>query len=213
MRVRVRMITTMVEVIIRTLHISLIKQNRFFVECYVDPSRKAKAEKFINEKDQLLSLGAGYLMKKYLPKGDIQISSSGKPFLFNGPFFNISHSGEYVVFASHQSRDVGIDIERIDENKLDGIRYVLDQEEEKVSDITTLFQIWSNKESTAKCISTGIKDIKAIKGLPLEGLRNIEGNDYYTKSTIYDGYSLSITLKGNEPFIVKIEPLHSLEEQ
>ena len=61
-RVHVKMKTTMVEVIIRILHISLIKQNFSFVFSFVNDDRKAKAKKFINEKDQLLSLGAGYLM-------------------------------------------------------------------------------------------------------------------------------------------------------
>lgn len=204
---------TMVEVIIRTLHISLIKQNRLFVVSYVDPTRKAKAEKFVNENDQLLSLGAGYLLKKHLPKGEIKLNTNGKPFLTNGPFFNISHSGEYVIFASHPTRDVGIDIEKVDENKLDGIRYVLDQEEKKENDINTLFQIWSNKESIIKCLSSSLKDIRNIKGLPLEGIRNIDGEDYYTKSAVYDGYSLSVTLKGREPFDIRIETINSLEER
>ena len=202
----------MVEVIIRILHISLVKQHFSFVVSFVDKDRKAKAEKFVNEKDRLLSLGAGYLMRKYLPKGDIKINTNGKPYLDSGPFFNISHSGEYVVFISHQSRDVGIDIERIDENKLDGIRFVLDQEEEKVSDISTLFQIWSNKESLIKCLSTDLKDIKSIKGLPLDGARTIEGQECFTRSMIYNGYSLAVSLKGREPFEMRIETINSLEE-
>ncbi len=203
----------MVEVIIRILHISLIKQNLSFVVSFVNQSRKEKAERFVNEKDQLLSFGAGYLMKKYLPSDDVRKAESGKPYLVNGPFFNISHSGEYVIFASHQPREVGVDIERIDEKKLDGIRFVLDEEEEKITDINTLFQIWSNKESVIKCSSKGLKDIKSVKGLPLEGIRTVGNVDYYTKSIIHVGYSLSVTLKGKEPFMIKIEHINSLEER
>ncbi len=203
----------MVEVIIRILHISLIKQNLSFVLSYVDPSRKEKAERFKNEKDQLLSLGAGYLMKRYLPEGEIKIMESGKPYLTNGPSFNVSHSGEYVVFTSSNNSEVGIDIERIDENKLDGIRYVLDEEEKKINDSGLLFQIWSNKESLIKCSSNGLKDIKKVKGLPLNGLRIINEQSYYTKSVIYNGYALSITVKQEEPFNIKIENINSLEEQ
>ena len=203
----------MVEVIIRILHISLIKQNLSFVVSCVDKSRKEKAERFVDEKDQLLSLGAAYLMKKYLPKGEIKIMDTCKPYLPNGPFFNVSHSGEYVVFASSNSSEVGIDIERIDENKLDGIRYVLDEEEKKINDSGVLFQIWSNKESLIKCSSNGLKDIKKVKGLPLNGKRIINGQSYYTKSVIYNGYSLSLTLKQEEPFDIKIENINSLEEQ
>ena len=209
---RARIKKAMVEIIVRILHISLIKQNFSFVFSYVNKSRKEKAERFRNEKDQLLSLGAGYLIKKYLPEGDIKIMESGKPFLPNGPFFNVSHSEECVVFASSNNSEVGIDIEKIDENKLDGIRYVLDEEEKKISDSGMLFQIWSNKESLIKCSSNGLKDIKKVKGLPLVGERIINGQSYYTKSVIYNGYSLSVTLKTNEPFNIKIENINSLEE-
>ena len=129
------------------------------------------------------------------------------------PFFNVSHSGEYVAFAFSKTSEVGIDIEKIDENKLDGIRYVLDEEEKKINDSGVLFQIWSNKESLIKCSSNGLKDIKKVKGLPLNGKRIINGQSYYTKSVIYNGYSLSLTLKQEEPFDIKIENINSLEEQ
>ena len=151
-------------------------------------------------------------MKRYLPNGEIKITKSGKPYLENGPFFNLSHGDEYIAFIS-SAREVGIDIERINQNKLDGIRYVLNQEEKEVADINTLFQIWSNKESLVKCTSNGLKDIKSVKGLPLIGNRNIEGQDYYTESMIYDCYSLSVTLKGKEPFKIRIERINSLEER
>lgn len=201
----------MVEVIVQILHISLIKKHLPFVLSFVDKNRKEKAERFVNEKDQLLSLGAGYLMKRYLPNDELKINENGKPYLVNGPFFNVSHSNEYVVFISHPYRDVGVDIEEIKDNKADAIKYVLNQDEEGVDDVNTLFQIWSNKESLIKCSSNGLKDIKSVKGLPLIGNRNINGCDYYVNSLIYDGYSLSVALLGDKPFNIKINRLNSLE--
>ena len=203
----------MVDIIIRVLHTSLVKQKLSFVMSFVDPKRKEKAERFVKEQDRLLSLGAGYLHKKYLPQGEIKVNESGKPYLADGTFFNVSHSGEYVVLVSHPSRDVGVDIEQINENKRDGIEFVLNSEEKKISDAGTLFQIWSNKESLIKCLSTGLKCIKTVSGLPLEGERSIDGESYFTKSMIYNGYSLSVTLKGKEPFNIKIEQVDILEEQ
>ena len=199
------------EVIIRILHTSSVKQRLSFVESFVNTKRKEKADRFVKEQDRLLSLGAGYLLRKYL-SNDIDIADSGKPYIPNGPFFNISHSGEYAVLVIHPSREVGADIEQINENKRDGIECVLDSEEKKIDDIGTLFQIWSNKESLTKCLSTGLKDIKKVRGLPLEGKRTIEGKDYFAKSLIYNGYSLSVTLKGKEPFGVKIEQVDILEQ-
>ena len=178
------------------LHTSLVKDNYEFVLSFVDEQRKETALKYAHEKDRLLSLGAGYLLKKHLPNKEIKKTSSGKPFIEGGPQFNISHSGEYVVLAIHPSRPVGVDIERIDDKKLDAIKYVLNDEEKGINEVHDLFRIWSNKESLIKCTSIGLKDIRKVKGLPLERVR--EG--YYTKSMIYDGYSLSITLKDEEPF-------------
>ena len=160
---------------IHILHISQVKKRFLFVSSFVEEKRKEKAEKYVNEKDRLLSFGAGYLLKKYLSKEDIKLTDSGKPYLPNGPFFNLSHSEEYVVLAIHSARDIGVDIEKIDDQRVDAIRFVLNEEEKKVSDVNTLFQMWSNKESLIKCMSTGLKDIKNVNGLPLEGIRTIDG--------------------------------------
>ena len=192
----------MKEATIHILHASLIKDNLSFLLSFVDENRKEKALKYAKEKDQLLSLGAGYLMKKYLPKGEIKTTESGKPYLEDGPYFNISHSGEYVVLAINSEADVGVDVEKIDENRRESVKFVSNKEEKEIEDINSLFQIWSNKESLIKCMGTSIGDIKNINGLPLEGMRVINGENYYTKSMIYNGYSLSVTLKDKEPFAI-----------
>lgn len=190
----------------------LVKDNFDFVLSFVSPERKTKALKYIQKKDQLLSLGAGYLIKKNLPREDILASKGGKPYIKGGPFFNISHSGEYVIMVVHKTREVGVDIERINESKLNAIKYVLSGKEKTVKDTNTLFLMWSNKESLIKCLSTGIQDIKIVSGLPLEGVRTINNEDFYTRSQIYNNYSLSVTLKGNEPFNIFIKPITNLEE-
>lgn len=194
------------------LNTHLVKNNLEFVLDFVDADRKVKALKFVQEKDRLLSLGAGYLVKKYLPHENISETKSGKPYLKNGPYFNVSHSGEYVVLVIHDSREVGVDIERINDSKVDAIKYVLSDKEKSVIDTNTLFLLWSNKESLIKCLSTGIQDIKIVSGLPMEGIRTINNEDFYTRSQIYDNYSLSVTLKGSEPFNIAIKPITSLEE-
>ncbi len=192
------------------LHTSLVKEKYDFVFSFVEKSRQEKALKFAHEKDRLLSLGAAYLMKKYLPLGRIIENENRKPYLEGGPFFNISHSGEYIVFASHPTREVGIDIEQVIEDKVDAIKYVLTNEEKDLTDPVKLFRIWSNKESLIKCLSTSLKDIRSVSGLPLEGVREFDGESYFTKSTVYRGYSLSLTLKGKEPFELNIKPVESI---
>ena len=194
------------------LNTILVKRHLSFIYSFVDEKRREKAERYAHEKDQLLSFGAGYLLKKYLPKGEIKEMKNGKPYLEDGPFFNISHSGEYVVLAIHPTKEVGIDIEKIDESRVDAIRFVLNKDEKKTNDTTTLFQIWSNKESLAKCISTGLKDMKNISGFPLEGNRTINEENYYSKSMIYDNYSLSVSLKGKEPFDININRVEEIKQ-
>ena len=198
------------EVKIYILHTSIVKDNLSFISSFVNEQRKERAERYLQEKDRLLSYGAGYLLKKYLPSEDFKETSSGKPYLEDGPCFNVSHSGEYVVLAIHPNRDIGVDIERINEKKLDTIRYVLNEEEKKIEDIESLFRIWSNKESLIKCLSLYLLDIKTASGLPLEGLKVVKDKDYYCKSMIYDNYSLSVTLKGKEPFDLVINRINNL---
>ena len=193
------------------LNTSLVKDNYVFLLSFVDSKRKDKALRYVHENDRYLSLGAGYLIKKYLPNKEIKETESGKPYLEGGPYFNISHSKDLVVMAFSNARDVGVDIEFIDSNRVDAIAYVLTSEEKGIVDANTLFQIWSNKESLIKCTSTGLKDIKSVNGLPLEGVRKVNNESYYTKSSLYNGYSLSVTLKGNEPFNIDINSINSLD--
>ena len=194
------------------LNTQLVKDNFDFILNFVSLERKEKALKYVQEKDKLLSFGAAYLIKKYLPSEEIKETKSGKPYFANGPFFNISHSGEYVAMVIHQSRDVGVDIERINDSKIDAIKYVLSDEEKSGKDTNTLFLMWSNKESLIKCLSTGINDIKIVSALPMEGVRIINNQNYFTRSQIYNNYSLSVTLKGNEPFNINIKHIIDLEE-
>ena len=201
------------EIIIYILNTAFVKDNFLFVSSFVDEKRKEKALRYKNEDDQLLSFGAGYLLKKYLPLGEIKKTSTGKPYLENGPFFNVSHSGEYVVLVIHPTRDVGVDIEKINKNREDAIRFTLCEEEKGINNTDTLFLLWSNKESLIKCTSTGLKDIKKVSGLPLEGNRVVEGISYYTNSMIYEGYSLSVSLKGNEPFNINIKHINNLGDE
>ena len=187
-----------------------VKDNYDFVLSFIDPKRKEKAEKHVHEKDRLLSLGAAYLLKKYLPKGEIKEYPNGKPYLEDGPYFNISHSGECAVLAVHKSRDVGVDIQIIDKSKINAVKYVLNDNEKNIADDESLFKVWSNKESLIKCLSSSLKDIRSIDGIPLTGNRVFNNNEFYTVSRIFDDYALSITLKGKDPFEININIVESL---
>ena len=61
---------------------------------------------------------------------DFQKTSSGKPFFRgeNMPFFNLSHSGNFVGCALHD-REIGLDIQTLTEPRESLIRRVCTQEE------------------------------------------------------------------------------------
>ena len=99
-----------------------------------------------------------------------------------------------------------MDIEHIDENRIKAIKYSLTSEEKNITDLNELFLVWSNKESYIKCLGLSLSEIRKISGLPLSGTRN----GCYTKSMIYDGYSLSITIKGESPFEINIKEIKTL---
>lgn len=194
------------------LHTSLVKENLSAVLSFIDKGRKEKAEKYLNEKDRLLSYGAGLLIKKYLPSGEIKETKNKKPYLENGPYFNISHSGDFAVLAVCKTCDVGVDIELINEKKIDAIKFTLSEDEKMINNVNDIFRMWSNKESIIKCMSSNLNDIRRLNGLPLEGYRNVNGKDYYSKSMIYEGCSLSVTLHSKEDFEIVINRIDSLEE-
>ena len=202
----------MSDIIAYLLHIDLIRKHSSTLFSFCDEDRKVKANRFIQEKDRLLCIGAGYLLKRYLPEGPVKVTPSGKPYLADGPYFNLSHSGEYVLLGVCKTREIGVDIERINPSKIDGIRFVLSEEEKRIADEETLFRMWTNKESLTKCKGTGIQDIKSVNGLPLEGPRTLDEEHYYTTSMLEQGYALSVTLKGDEPFQISIKLITALEE-
>ena len=195
----------MMEVDVYILHTSDVKEKHPYVLSIVDKQRALKVSKYVHEKDQLLSLGAGYLLFKFLPKEQIKETKSGKPYLENGPFFNISHSGELVALAICEDSNVGIDIEKIDEKKINAIKSILCENEKNTENPGDLFKIWSNKESVLKCRLEPLIDVRKVSGLPFDGVRELDNRLYYTKSMNYEGYSLSATVEGDKPFKLNIK--------
>ncbi len=101
-----------------------------------------------------------------LPFAEIRfsVSATGKPFLTSHPglFFNISHSGNYVVCATAQN-EVGIDVERIRRaNYLIAERYFSPAEQQDLFALPLdeqqdyFFTLWTIKESYLKATGQGL---------------------------------------------------------
>ena len=69
--------------------------------------QKEKALKFKNEVDQVRSLGSSYLINS-LSKEPLLFNDMGKPFYENGPYFNVSHSGRFIMMAV-SNKEIGVD--------------------------------------------------------------------------------------------------------
>lgn len=144
-----------------------------------------------------------YLKKRFI--GEFEISKTGKPISDNS-YFNISHSGEYVVLAISNS-DIGVDIEHVKETTDDIKKYISSNEEyEYIKSDLNFFEVWTSKESISKALGIGItNNVKAIPALPLEGVKHYLDKDFYSKMIYKDDYVISITKETKNEFNVDLE--------
>lgn len=109
----------------------------------------------------LRSILANYLGKPPA-KVEIEIGKFGKPLVIGGPEFNLSHSGQIAAVALHPSLQVGIDIERCN-NEIKGSDFAsILSENEKRRAIqnpprnTQWLQMWVRKEAVVKATGLGL---------------------------------------------------------
>ena len=175
----------------------------------VNESQKEKALKFKSENDQIRSLASSYLMNK-LSKEPLQFNDTGKPFYQNGPHFNVSHSGQYIVMAV-SNKDIGVDIEENKEKDMSMLIRIFNEAEAKmIKEHADFYYLWCAKESLIKCIGSSVSKIKEVPALPFNGVKSFKGQEYYCQTFIEDKHIISITRLSNEPFNVKIEKVNQL---
>ena len=168
----------------------------------VSEKQKQKASSFKNEKDQIRSLLSSYLVNQ-LSNDELLTNDMGKPYFANGPFFNVSHSGKYVVMAVAQN-EVGVDIEECVEKDMSMLNRIFNEAEDKMlKEHADFYYLWCAKESLIKCMGSSIGHIKEIPSLPLNGLKTYKGKDYQCQAFILDKHIVSITREGPEEFTVQ----------
>lgn len=138
----------------------------------VPQRRRDKAARFKFDNDRIRCLAA-YLLATFAicsfsgcESGDIKIARGeyGKPELIypKGCFFNISHSGDYVVCAV-SDKPVGIDIQEKSRDCIDiAQRYFAPDEYKYIINLPedlrlgAFYEIWSLKESYIKALGMGL---------------------------------------------------------
>lgn len=156
----------------------------------------------------------------------ISLNKFGKPTLLTENFesikFNLSHSGDLIVYAFNISDEVGIDIEMmnnyIDHPQIadnyfssDEISY-LNSSKDRFEITDRFFRIWTRKEALLKAIGTGLlPDLRKIDVLQDEIKLNLsldELPEYQTRNfnvfdfSIHNNYKSSIACAGEKKRIL-----------
>lgn len=130
----------------------------------------------------------------------------GKPYI-DSMFFNISHSGEWVIVAC-SDKEVGVDIEKIQmENGVELYfseeekKYIRNADKEKKANVFT--KLWTLKESYLKYVGTGLyKDLDSFSINFSDDLIiccDKNGGEIELKSFLFhDNYYCSICSKDDE---------------
>ena len=175
----------------------------------ISDAQKEKANKYKNETDQIRSLASSYLINS-LSNKPLLFNDTGKPFFEKGPYFNVSHSGKYIVMAV-SDKEIGVDIEECVAKDMSPLIRIFNEAEAKmIKEHADFYYLWCAKESLIKCIGSSISKIKEIPSLPLNGLKTFKGKDYQSKSFVYEKHIVSITRESKEDFEVKIERISQL---
>lgn len=184
------------------------KHFRFLLE-NVSVGQKEKALRYANEIDQIRSLLSSYL-KNQLSREELLKNENGKPYFANGPYFNISHSGKYVLMVVSTS-EIGVDIEEIKNKDMSSLVRIFNEAEAKmIKEHSDFYYLWCAKESLIKCMGLTVGKVREIPSLPLNGLKTYKGKDYQCKSFIYDKHIVSITREGNEEYEIDIKKVNKL---
>ena len=174
------------------------------------PERMKRACRYVREEDKLMCMGAGILISYCLDISEREIffSEYGKPYLKKDMYFNISHSGECAVLA-FGNKEIGIDIEKIDDGNLKLMPYVFtENEREWIKEDPERFHImWSIKESVMKATGLGMSlEPFSFEISPYKKSIFINGRNYFFDHGIFENKSFAVVCEDEigEIFIKKV---------
>ena len=154
------------------MNVSFLKDDKLFARALeqADIERRKKVLSYKQNGDKVRSIAADLLLRFAYKEHDserdmpeIVYNNHGKPYFKgeNVPYFNLSHSHDYVVCAL-SDRENGIDIEKIRPGRLRlANRFFHEEEQRYLADLQvgqeeTFFKIWCLKESFVKYTGNGL---------------------------------------------------------
>ncbi len=174
--------------------------------------RREKINRLKHERDKKASLCAGLLINKFFKNSEIKLGKYGKPFAGNGKFFNISHSGDYVIIAVSDS-EVGCDIETVKDNDFERLGKIVFHENERnilknTSDKKEYFyQLWTRKEAFIKCLGEGFHfKISSLDLSRLPDMFKYQGRTFFFKEYMLSDVKIMLCTEDNI-FPEKIEEI------
>lgn len=139
---------------INNISINELKLNQF------PKYRREKLARIKDGRSKLHSYTAGLLLSEHISNKEIKLNEYGKPYC-DGVYFNLSHSGDYVILAISDGTEVGCDIEymkQADYMRLGKVVYT----ENELAALTSsedmrlkFYEFWTKKEAFMKCIGEG----------------------------------------------------------
>lgn len=143
-----------------------------------------------------------YALKQNLPLA-YKTDKKGKPYIPTLPFFNISHSGKYVVCAV-SNKEVGVDIERVSRMRIDLSRRILSEGElTKNTGVAgaglqrLLCEKWVRKEAYLKMTGDGLR--RSMTSLCFDSDRLCDEKVFSRLFNIDGGYLLSFCRQEEVP--------------
>jgi 4'-phosphopantetheinyl transferase len=146
---------------------------------WMDKQSKIAGRKLLQHGLKEMNLDPENIILKYNPYQ--------KPFLENGPFFNIAHSGAYVVCAISEEIEIGIDIEKKRRKKFPDIPLAFTDTENAMIDNCPdkLYDFWTKKEAIVKAEGRGLLH-KLSTMETSEGITCLNGKQYTTMEIAID---------------------------
>ena len=127
-------------------------------------------------------------LKKPISEIEFKYNAHNKPYIDNAFYFNISHSGKYIILAI-SNLPIGVDIESFKKINPKLINRIATKEDIESFDNRNydleFLKLWTLKEAYFKFIGTGITNLKAV-----------------TKNQIYSRCNVLTTI--NENFVLTI---------
>jgi 4'-phosphopantetheinyl transferase len=165
------------------------------IENLLSRVRRRKIGEYHFQADRLRCLAGGLLIEQAVRGKDIFFGSFGKPYVPGGPFFNLSHSGNYVILALSEVSPLGIDIEKQREDDYLALAEQVFHLKEMEFFLKTpgkelFFTLWTLKESYIKMTGLGFSlDSRRFSVLPWLDSRE---PPFFHTLTFIPGYSIAL---------------------